>query len=179
MEPVALWHLVMGYIKYKKSLHEIEQHLLANKKIAPLENLHVKKFKNSKSNDFITYFSDHGEEVYDNPQRLFAGRNEAAPTSPMYTVPFIIWRSESWKKNNKLTETKKIIHRAYSISDFIHTWSDLAGISFKEFDASRSIVSPLFSQHPVWIGDPKKPEKLRDLQKQPFSNPWKMGYIFP
>jgi heptose-I-phosphate ethanolaminephosphotransferase len=135
----------------------------------------IRKYKESNNNGFITYFSDHGEEVYDIPQRLFAGRNEAAPTSPMYTVPFIIWRSASWQKNNKVTETQKMLYRAYTLSDFIHTWSDLAGISFKEFDPGRSIINPLFLQHPIWIGDPGNPEKLRDLQKQPFTDPWKMA----
>ncbi len=127
----------------------------------------IQKFKESHNNGFITYFSDHGEEVYDIPVRLFAGRNEAAPTSPMYTIPFIIWRSDSWIKNNQPI-AKHITHRIYSLSDFIYSWSDLAGISFEGFDPSRSIVSPLFSQHPVWIGDPKRPDKLRDLQQQPF-----------
>ena len=132
----------------------------------------IQKFKESKNNGFLIYFSDHGEEVYDNPQRLFAGRNEAAPTSQMYTVPFIIWRSDSWKINNQFNDAETILHRAYSLSDFIYTWSDLAGISFKEFDSSRSIVSSQFSQHPIWIGDPELPEKLRDLNRQPFLNHW-------
>ncbi len=137
----------------------------------------IQKFEDSNSNGFLTYFADHGEEVYDNPLHLFAGRNEAAPTSPMYAVPFIIWRSDSWQKKNKLTETQKITHRAYTLSDFIYTWSDLAGISYKGYDPSRSIVSPQFSQHPVWIGDPETPDKLRDLQQQPFLDPLKMSYI--
>ncbi len=139
----------------------------------------IQKFKDSKNNGFIAYFADHGEEVYDNPQRLFAGRNEAAPTSQMYTIPFIIWRSASWQKNNKIPDTHKITHRAYTLSDFIYTWSDLAGISFKEFDASRSIVSPLFSPHPIWIGDPGRPDTLRDLRKEPFLDPVKMSHIRP
>jgi heptose-I-phosphate ethanolaminephosphotransferase len=139
-------------------------------------SLLIQKLKESKNNGFLAYFSDHGEEVYDNPGHLFAGRNEAAPSRPMYAVPFIIWRSDSWRKRNKLADTDTMLHRAYSLSDFIHTWSDLAGISYEEFDSSRSIINPSYLQHPVWIGDPKTPEKLRDLQKQPFSEPRRMGY---
>ncbi len=129
----------------------------------------IESFKDSGDNGFLVYFSDHGEEVYDDPQHLFAGRNEAAPTAPMYTIPFLIWQSDSWKNHNQLNQLEKdIIHRAYSISDFIYTWADLAGITFDDFDASRSIVNPLFTNHPIWIGDPDKPEELRDLQKNPF-----------
>ena len=139
----------------------------------------IQKFKESNNNGFLLYFSDHGEEVYDDPRYLFAGRNEAAPTSSMYTVPFIVWRSDSWQKKNQLVATQKIAYRAYTLSDVIYTWSDLAGISFKGFDSTRSIVNPLFSAHPIWIGDPKNPGKLRDLQKQPFLNPFKMSHILP
>ncbi|MDX2507796.1 MAG: phosphoethanolamine transferase CptA [Gammaproteobacteria bacterium] len=130
----------------------------------------IQKLKDNKDNGLLTYIADHGEEVYDNPEHLFAGRNEAAPTSPMYTVPFIIWRSDSWKKNNRLPDSQAIGQRAYSLSDFIYTWTDLAGINFKDFNSSRSIVNPLYAKHPVWIGDPDNPETLRDLQKQPFSD---------
>ena len=131
----------------------------------------IKSFKKSKEHGYLVYFSDHGEEVYDNPQHLFAGRNEGAPTSQMYTIPFLLWQSDSWKKHSSLEHKQStIVHRAYSTSDFIYTWADLAGITFAGFDASRSIVNPLFTNHPIWIGDPDNPKKLRDLQIQPFSD---------
>ena len=131
----------------------------------------IKTLKASGDNGFLVYFSDHGEEVYDDPNHLFAGRNEAAPTASMYTIPFLIWQSQSWGNDLKSEQVKNnIIHRAYSTSDFIYTWADLAGISFDNFDASRSIVSPLFTDHPIWIGDPNQPDKLRDLQIKPFIN---------
>ncbi|MCK5662771.1 MAG: phosphoethanolamine transferase CptA [Thiotrichaceae bacterium] len=91
----------------------------------------IKFFKMSGDHGFLVYLSDHGEEVYDNPQHLFAGRNERAPSSPMYTIPFLIWQSESWKKHSQLEQKKNdIIHRSYTSSDFIYTWADLSGITF-------------------------------------------------
>ncbi len=128
----------------------------------------VNEFKASKDHGLLIYFSDHGEEVYDNAAKPFAGRNEGAPTSAMYTVPFIVWRSDSWKQVNPLTDENELVHRTYSTSDFLYTWSDLTGIVFNEFDPTRSIVSQDFQPHPVWIGDPSTPSHLRDLQKQPF-----------
>jgi len=130
----------------------------------------IQRFKASEDNGLLVYFSDHGEEVYDDPKHLFAGRNEGAPTSPMYTIPFIVWRSDSWKKQNDLMDTQEMVHRRYSSSDFIYTWSDLAGINFEGFDATRSLVNHDFSNHPIWIGDPDNPKKLRDLQTQPFAD---------
>lgn len=125
-------------------------------------------FKDNNKHGLLAYFSDHGEEVYDNPDKLFTGRNEGAPTSPMYTIPFIVWRSDSWKRINKITNKKKIVHRAYSTSDFIYTWSELAGIDFSDFDASRSLVGQGYEPHPIWIGNPDIPTTLRDLRRQPF-----------
>ncbi|MCK5682746.1 phosphoethanolamine transferase CptA, partial [bacterium] len=114
----------------------------------------INTLKISTDNGFLVYLSDHGEEVYDNPQKLFAGRSEGRPTSQMYTIPFLVWRNNSWKIKNKLTDNPEIIHREYTTSDFIYTWTDLAGINFKGFDASKSIVNKDYSQHPIWIGNP-------------------------
>lgn len=125
----------------------------------------IRQLKDSEQNGFLVYFSDHGEEVYDYPNRLFAGRNEASPTPVMYSVPFLIWRSESWKRRNGIAGSKDMTHRLYSLSDFIYTWLDLAGIRFDGFDASRSVVNERYQPHPVIIGDPKKPQTLMDMRQ--------------
>ena len=124
--------------------------------------------KNTGQNGMLVYFSDHGEEVYDHPEKLFAGRNEGAPTSNMYTIPFIVWRSDSWAKSNVIHNPDRIVHRIYSTSDFIYTWAELAGIRFDGFDASKSVIAEEFQSHPIWIGDPSVPSRLRDLRKQLF-----------
>lgn len=125
----------------------------------------IEQLKDSGRNGFLVYFSDHGEEVYDFPNRLFAGRKESAPTWPMYSVPFLIWRSEDWKAQDPLPEAATMAHRLYSLSDFIFTWLDLAGIRFDGFDPGRSIVNARFQPHPVLIGDPEKPQTLTDIRR--------------
>lgn len=126
----------------------------------------IQRLKQSGENGFLVYFSDHGEEVYDFPGRPFAGRNEGAPTLPMYSVPFLIWRSERWIRRNPVDDPARMRDRLYSLSDFIYTWLDLAGISFEGFDPSRSIVNRAYRQHPVLIGNPERPETLIDLREQ-------------
>jgi len=69
----------------------------------------IKTLKSSGNNGLLVYFSDHGEEVYDDPQHLLTGRNEAAPTAPMYTIPFLIWQSELWKDLSVQKKTQYII----------------------------------------------------------------------
>lgn len=120
------------------------------------------------TNDLLLYFSDHGEEVYDYPQKLFAGRNEGAPTSAMYTIPFIVWGNDIWRHQFDLQLLREYSHRPYTSSDLIYTWADLAGLSFKGFDPSRSIVNKKYKKHPVWIGSPGKEKNMRDLNRRPF-----------
>ncbi len=126
--------------------------------------------KQSNDNGFLSYFSDHGEEVYDHVEHLFAGRNEATPTSAMYTIPFIVWQSPHWHQQHPITQNSHILSRPYSTSDFIYTWADLAGINFTGFKPERSIINASYQPHPILIGDPLQPNKLRDLLKQPFNN---------
>jgi heptose-I-phosphate ethanolaminephosphotransferase len=41
----------------------------------------------------------------------------------------------------------------------IHTWADLAGLSFDELDRSKSLVSDSFKARPLLIGDPYQTEQ--------------------
>lgn len=111
----------------------------------------------------LVYFSDHGEDVYDWPDHNFIGRNEARPTPPMYTVPFFIWSSDAWKSRNP-ANFDAFLDRPYQTSHFIHTWADLAGLSFDEQDASKSIVSKAFKERPLLVGNPAHPQTLIDLR---------------
>lgn len=121
------------------------------------------------SKEMLLYFSDHGEEVYDYHEKPFAGRNEGAPTSAMYSVPFVLWANDTWLHQHDIKKLRGYAHRPYSLSNLIYTWTDLAGIDFTGFDASRSIVNASFKKHPVWIGSPGQRKNLRDLVRHPFS----------
>lgn len=122
----------------------------------------IKSFSATDPNGFLVYLSDHGEGVFDAPEQHIPGRNEASPTAPMYTVPFVLWRSPQWQANHPRT-FKNELHRLYSSSNFIHTLADLAGLSFDELDLSKSLVSREFKPHPVLIGDPRKPKTLMEF----------------
>ena len=108
----------------------------------------------------LVYFSDHGEEVYDYPEPLFCGRNEDRPTPAMYTVPLIIWQSD--------TGTERDLHpyenRPYQSSDLIYTLADIMGIRFDSWDATRSLINPKFTPHERLIGDPHG-SKLKDYDQ--------------
>lgn len=122
----------------------------------------IGRFKQSNPNGFLMYLSDHGESVYDPIAPTVLGRSEAAPTRPMYTVPFLIWRSPSWKEGAS-QDLSGALHREYTTSHFMHTWADLAGLRFDQFEPWKSIVNPQYQRGKLLIGDPHEPAKLRDF----------------
>jgi Predicted membrane-associated, metal-dependent hydrolase len=130
--------------------------------IATLFNL----FKDSKNNGFILYFSDHGEDVYETPPHDVLGRNEKAPTRTMYTVPFMLWQSPQWEQTHP-NHYQNYLARKYSTQDLIHTWSDLAGLTYERYQPEKSIVNPNFKQTTRWIGDPYDKNGLIDYDKLP------------
>ncbi|WP_375740546.1 phosphoethanolamine transferase CptA [Pseudomonas boanensis] len=122
----------------------------------------IERFSGSRANGFLMYLSDHGEAVFDPQQPEVLGRNEAAPTAPMYTIPFILWSSEQWKASHPQPLATSL-GRPYSSSSFIHTWADLSGLSFEGFDATRSIVNAEFKARPLLIGNPHQPKAMIDF----------------
>ena len=121
-------------------------------------------FKNSKENGFMLYFSDHGEDVYQTPPHNVLGRNEKAPTKTMYTVPFMLWQSPTWVETHP-NNYQAYVDRKLSTQDLIHTWSDLAGLSYNLYVPEKSIVNPNFHESIRWIGDPYDKNGLIDFDK--------------
>lgn len=119
----------------------------------------IKRFSATDPNGFLLYLSDHGEAVFDAPKPQVLGRNEGAPTSPMYTIPFMLWQSPKWQGQDYALAR----HRPYSSSNLIHTWAELAGLSFAELDSSKSLVSSAFKPIPLLIGNPQQPKSLIDF----------------
>ncbi|VVO59712.1 phosphoethanolamine transferase CptA [Pseudomonas fluorescens] len=113
----------------------------------------IKDYAKSDPNGFLLYLSDHGEDVFDSVGHNTLGRNESKPTAPMYTIPFMAWASPKWRENHDWNLAGDL-QRPYSSSHLIHTWADLAGLSFDELDRSKSVVSDSFKARPLLIGDP-------------------------
>ncbi|MCL1825141.1 MAG: phosphoethanolamine transferase CptA [Betaproteobacteria bacterium] len=115
-------------------------------------------------NSFLVYFSDHGEEVFNDPTHTVMGRNEDKPTMDMYAIPFVLWMSPEWRKTHTSASSfDSMLDRPYSNTDFIHTWSDLAGLSYDRFQPEKSLVNPDFKPHTRWIGNPEVKNGLRDF----------------
>lgn len=129
----------------------------------------IKEFQATDPNGFLLYFSDHGEEVYDTPPHNIQGRNETAPTRAMYTIPFMIWTSPRWAESHP-RDFSSMLDRKYSSSELIHTWSDLAGLSYDKWLPANSLVSPQFKEQPRLIGDPYGKKSVIDFDTLPHAN---------
>lgn len=128
----------------------------------------IKTLSVTKNNSLLLYLSDHGEEVYDTKGINFKGRNEAAPLPSMYTVPFIVWTSPLWKNShtqNYLQNLTTTLDRPYGSENLIHTWADLSGLHFDEFDTTKSIINNNFKEYPRLIGDPYSKKPLIDFNQ--------------
>jgi heptose-I-phosphate ethanolaminephosphotransferase len=113
----------------------------------------LKKSDQTNQHSLLFYFSDHGEDVYDSKPNDFKGRNEAAPTYPMYAIPFIVWHSANWPSASKLDDPK-ILNRQYDNADFIYTFSDLLGLTYDGYRDYESILSKQFVEDTILVGDP-------------------------
>ncbi|WP_237882157.1 phosphoethanolamine transferase CptA [Pseudomonas sp. PGPR40] len=113
----------------------------------------IKDYAKADPNGFLLYLSDHGEDVFDSVGHKTLGRNESKPTAPMYTIPFMAWASPKWRETHDWSFAGDL-GRPYSSSQLIHTWADMAGLSFDELDRSKSLISDSFKSRPLMIGDP-------------------------
>lgn len=88
------------------------------------------------------YFSDHGENVYDEGDYCghdYSGRIPHANVE----IPFVLWYSESQNAflQSEGTQLEQSLHTPYMIDDLFHTLLDLASIKASCFDSRRSLVN--------------------------------------
>ena len=88
------------------------------------------------------YFSDHGENVYDEGDYCghdYSGRIPHANVE----IPFVLWFSESQHVflQSECTGLEQRLHAPYMIDDLFHTLMDLASLRASCFDDRRSVVN--------------------------------------
>lgn len=97
--------------------------------------------KHRTENSFVLYFSDHGDDVYQDSNTF--GHFEQIGTNAMYEVPYIVWLSKKYKQKNTINFEQQF-NRKYILDEFIHSFSELSRISFDQFDSKKSIFSKDF-----------------------------------
>lgn len=108
----------------------------------------IEKLRIQDGYSYMTYFSDHGDEVYDTMD--FLGHNEYHGTRPMFEVPLLFWFSEKYKKANGIIP-KMVTNRKYTLTDFPYTFASLSSIKFEGFDTSRNVLDSTFLYRPRYV----------------------------
>ena len=96
--------------------------------------------KNQQMNSYVLFFSDHGQEVYDDVN-FFGHTIDQNTTKNMFEIPMFIWSSVKYNKNKVFNFN---LDNKYMTDDLIHSIADISGIKSKEIDFTRSIFNEKF-----------------------------------
>ena len=101
----------------------------------------IKKLKAKDGINYLLYFSDHGEDVFDTDTNKILGHSELA-NEPMTSVPLRIWISKELEKMRPdIRERAKNLDKPYKLEDLIHTVIDISSLSNKDYDPSKSALN--------------------------------------
>ena len=105
----------------------------------------IKALKKSKSNSFMYYISDHGENLFDTKERKFLHGFES-PTKYELEIPLIIWHSGSYKNNYPavIHNLKKNYNKKIMATNTFYTLLDMANIDLPHFNYKKSFANKKF-----------------------------------
>lgn len=96
----------------------------------------------------LSFFADHGEEVFDSKD--FKGHGPDGTTHNMLEIPFIFWRNEAYKTEFKAVDTllQSRQHESMMLDDFFHFGLCTAQVQSDLLKAERSVCSPNYQTKP-------------------------------
>ncbi len=98
---------------------------------------------------YVLYFSDHGQEVYDDID--FSGHTiDEKITKNMYEIPMFLWVSDTYKSKNSLNFD---VNKKYMTDDMFHSIADITNIISDQVDSTRSIFNKSFKERKRIIKD--------------------------
>ncbi len=91
------------------------------------------------------YLSDHGENVYDESDRVGHDYSGVLPKSNV-EIPFIVWLSDKYQTEHpdKVKQIKSAMHKPFVSDDLFHTILDLNCIETPAFKPEHSLFNPKF-----------------------------------
>ena len=126
----------------------------------------IKRFESDDA--LLVYFSDHGEEVY---EQGFMGHGTSLTSKDFryqLRVPMLIWMSDKFmqKRGNVASTIKERVKAPLMTSDVSHFLLDVAGIDTEAFDATRSFIHERYdTSHPrLVMGNWDYDKHLEDLK---------------
>lgn len=102
-------------------------------------------------NSIIIYFSDHGEQIYDDKRKVF-GRNFSKNQSNesikcLNEIPFMIWCSDQYMAMHSkiVSRINQSLNRPLMNDDICYLLFDLAGMKFKGTKPDRSVINDAYN----------------------------------
>ncbi len=107
----------------------------------------INRFSMQDTNNLVSaiYLSDHGENVYDELDRVGHDYSGKMPKSNV-EIPFLVWISNKYSELNPVKDSiiNSSIHKPYVSDDLFHSIMSLNGIQSKIFEEERSIFNEEF-----------------------------------
>ena len=150
-------------IKRKTSyLDDSKRQMIAEYDNATLYNDYVLKhiidlYRNK--NTVLLYFSDHGEEVYDYRDSFGRGKLEnkmlRQGLRSQYEVPFMIWCSDKFKKNNPsiVVDIRRSLHKPFKTDEICQVLFHISKFKPLCYKKQRDLLSPYFQEYDRIVAD--------------------------
>ena len=101
----------------------------------------IQKLKGQKGVNYLLYFSDHGEDVFDTTTTKLLGHSELA-NEPMTSVPLRIWLSQELEKERPdIRQRVTNLDKPYKLEDLIHTVIDISSLTNTDYNPQKSILN--------------------------------------
>lgn len=94
--------------------------------------------KNIKTPSYVLYFSDHGEDVTEDPNSPHT-HTEAIASPPMYDIPLVVWLSDEYKAINKKFIDSWDLKKKYKTDKIIYSILNLSRLTFDKYNKVYSI----------------------------------------
>jgi heptose-I-phosphate ethanolaminephosphotransferase len=98
----------------------------------------LKQLKETNISSYLLFFSDHGEEVFDDSRKA-RGHFMTNVYPCQCRIPFVFWQSNSYKK--EMPEIVIDTERPYSIENIIYSLSTLSGLQYENYNPEKSLFS--------------------------------------
>lgn len=90
--------------------------------------------------NYMLYFSDHGEDVFDSNTTRLLGHSELA-NEPMTSVPLRLWLSDTLENvRPDIRKRAKNLNKAYKLEDLIHFILDVSSLKNADYRSEKSIL---------------------------------------
>lgn len=101
----------------------------------------IRALKQTEGANYMLYFSDHGEDVFDTNTTKLLGHSELA-NEPMTSIPLRLWISDALEKvRPDIRQRATHLNKLYKLENLIHFVLDVSSLVNEDYNPKKSILS--------------------------------------